>query len=740
MKTLRTIGTALLAAFAVLGCCLFTGCEKDSLETKGFVLYYTGMTDIGPSQSGTIARPTYKNGTPSDFAITKVNLDGESYDNENLFSIDPATGAISIQSSRETKTGLYSISVSCVVDGKTHGFADAVQVKFLQAVPAEITVNPASVDVKLADLNGFNENPELPTAQVETDGDHISITNYTILNVKFNGTVIEGKVDLFSISGTGEITINPSSAFRSGVYTLDLKLFTAVADAESTEGIFENAFTVNVTSEPLSLTYSPNPARMEEETEGKPLTKFTSAVPAYEGSRDEIVFSFEKIEPATDKIKIDSETGVISIDEGHGFKVGDSFVMDVRVVNKYSAEGVLFPEALTLNVIEFIAPIENFSYSTSEVIQQVRFSVKPAEGLVGDYVNFAFTEGISEEDAQNLSIDAETGEISAKKGHGLSLGEHKVGIRAFNDKNEQTAEFAFTVVPNPNFFTYFSYGNNLGLTEEQTRGASQFRVSSEAELAELALSVAGNDIPEGVPVKWEIVRRLNADGSKIDETTGQISLAGWKANNTGILVIRATAGEGDAAVSVTLPVCINYSSTITPTDGSKCTISYNPFVFRVNPRTGGRFTVPTFSNSVEATSIFMDYRRTFNWVNLNGVRSDGTEHESGRVDKADATGSTFLRNVWAKYIEYNSKANYASKHAVSYFENVADLSQALLYVDNTEGENKLSIVVNPNKFYDDGWADGLFHGQITCSTKSSNVGNGAQFFPVVIWFDKNYNE
>jgi hypothetical protein len=156
--------TAILTA--VIALTSFNACKEDSLETKGFVLYYTGMTDIGPSMSGIISSPTYKGGVPSGFAITSVSLEGSSYSG-NAFTIDPNTGAISIVSTKDMVIGKYLISVSCLSDGKTCEFKDAVEVTFLKAVPESITVNPSTLEVQYSDVTGLTTG-DLPTAQVET--------------------------------------------------------------------------------------------------------------------------------------------------------------------------------------------------------------------------------------------------------------------------------------------------------------------------------------------------------------------------------------------------------------------------------------------------------------------------------------------------------------------------------------------------------------------------------------------
>ena len=78
-------------------------------------------------------------------------------------------------------------------------------------------------------------------------------------------------------------------------------------------GIFENALEINVTSRPLSLTYTPNEGKIEEEGELSPETTFQSNLPVLKGSTEGLAYSISSISPSTDKITIDPTTGVLSV-------------------------------------------------------------------------------------------------------------------------------------------------------------------------------------------------------------------------------------------------------------------------------------------------------------------------------------------------------------------------------------------------------------------------------------------
>lgn len=139
---LRIMMVAALTVFCV-------SCDKtETTDSTGFILYYLGITDIGPSMSYTLKAPAYKGSTPYDFTITKVTLNEESFSNNDNFVINTETGEITIQNTDAMASGLYSISVGCYSNGKFFDFKDAVQVNMLLAVPEGVTVEPAEVLVK----------------------------------------------------------------------------------------------------------------------------------------------------------------------------------------------------------------------------------------------------------------------------------------------------------------------------------------------------------------------------------------------------------------------------------------------------------------------------------------------------------------------------------------------------------------------------------------------------------------
>lgn len=740
----RFLGVLTVMVFALLG---ITSCsETETTDKTDFILYYTSMTDIGPGMSSDIAQPSYKGATPSDFTITGVTLDGQAYTG-NLFEINPTSGTVHIESDETTPVGVYKISVSCVAGGSTFTYNDIISVNFLKRVPEGITVTPEALVADFADIIDANSTAELPTAQVTTEQNHISITGYSISNVRWGETIVDNKKSpMFAVSSDGTISIvRGSNAIEPGLYTIDLKLNTAVSGSDSEEGLFANALTVNVTSKPLALTYATG--KLEEATEESGNTSFVSQVPTFKGSTDGIAYSIESVSPASDKFVIDAKTGVISVTEGHGLKSGEKYSVSVRVKNDYSTEGVVFNNVFTLNVVEYIEPISNFAYEMTPVTEQVEFEIPVKAGFKGAEPVFVF-ESISAEDKNIVSLDEKTGTISGKKGHKLTLGEHKFTVKASNDKNSETAELIINVTENPNKFTYIRYGNNLGLTPAENY-ANQFRLADKEEFngnAEfstpetdskktLTWSVSGIDV--GGTSTWNKV--------KIDSKTGKLTLNALPNEQKCVVVlVKATAGSGKKAYSITVPVFFHNSNA----DKTNGKIEYTPFVLQVNPKKGGRSVTPTITNTIDMSKFVLDFRRDPIYYNINGEYQDGTPLESGGTQKH--TKGYYKQSPFMKALWDQCGAGYGAKAPMSYFNGnnpKANLTDKTLgYVDNADGDNKFSVVINANQFCqhaEDGqdvlaWANGVVIMSMTYSDNVTNVNKGTETGPIVFWLDTNF--
>lgn len=690
--------------------------DSETTDSTEFAIYYAGVTDIGPSMNFTLDGPTYIGGAPSDFSIVSVTLDGEAYDT-NSFTIDSSTGAISISNTSELPVGLYALTISCYSNGNYYEFKDIVTVNMMKKVPDGISVEPSQISVDYGDIIDTESTVELPTAQVTTDGEHISISKYLIANVRKDGVLVEDN-DFFEISNSGEITIvRGESNIQPGKYVLDLKLTTAIVDEESEEGIFENAIEIDVTSKPLSLTYTPNSVRVEENTE------YVSATPVIVGSTEGLTYTIKSVSPENSPISIDSSTGILTLAADNNMEIGTQCTVSVNVSNEYGNKD--FENVYTITIVDFIEPITAFEYENTEaIIQGVAFE-HPVANIQGDEVAYSFVNLDSQ--LSDLNIDPTTGTISAKQGNSIPVGEHTVTVLAKNTKSEKTANFILTIKENPYYFTYVHWGNNLNLSPAKNY-ASQYRVTSKDELAALSIPVAESDIPEGIEVTWKIERgSFAAETISIDQK-GTISFTAdaWTDYKVHMAIVKVTAGKGEAGeTTVKIPVFIDCSKA-----QNGVTVSYTPFVFQVNPRTGGSSAVPTVTGA--ESGILMDYRRTFNYYNINGPE----EHKNGQPKVEDS----FMNSVWTAYYTAIGSAtvNTGARGPLSYYDNSSRISVPLGYVD----PSNLSVKINPNKWQNDyGYANGVMIGQMTFVTDGNSgnlVGSNNQIFPIAIWFDTKF--
>ena len=323
--------------------------------------------------------------------------------------------------------------------------------------------------------------------------------------------------------------------------------------------------------------------------------------------------------------------------------------------------------------------------------------------------------------------------VSAAQMHEITPGDYTVVVKASNFVGEITGTMNLHVDEHPCYFTYIRYGNNLGLDE--TTEASQFRFHSLSEIQSMGTIAPKTDFnPDGgATLTWSSEAKFQSAGISIDRNTGVLTLGTTEANfarEMPIIFVTATATLDDFSYSHVVPVFFHYAKEV-----NGITLEYTPFVFRTSPRLGGRSSVPVLGGA-DASNFLIDYRRSPQYWNLNGERSDGTPHESGAI--AD---NQFLTNLWTTY-----GAGTGSKDPMGFFRGTdidrSNLSRKLGYVDNTSGSsNKYSVVVNPNLWNDDGWADGVFMMTMTFTVDGSinNVNGGTEIRPIAIWLDKSLN-
>jgi hypothetical protein len=689
------------------------GCKKEEVvDSTSFAIYYTGMTDIGPSMSGVIASPSFIGAQPDSFEIMSITLDGTAYSG-NSFEINKDNGSVSIKETSGIPVGRYKLTISCYSSGTRYEFKDAIEVNMMKPVPDGITVQPNKLTVNYSDIIDPQSTVELPTAQVTTDKNHVSIRKYEIAKSDFS--------KYFAISSSGVISILRGDAtLVPGKYVLSLKLTTGASGTD--EGIFQNAIEIDVISKPLALTYTPSLGKIEEESALSGKTSFTSNVPVLKGSLNDLVYSIKSISPATNKITINPQTGVIFISENHGFTAGQQYKVTVNAKNTYDQAGVDFNDVFVLDVVKFIEPIQLFTYQNKNATQAVAFDVNPDAGFKGDEVRFEFI-ALPASLQGKVSLNAQ-GTISAVKGNSIALGSYAIKVKATNPKNESIASFTLTVGANPNYFTYVRYGNNLGLAPAENF-ANQFRIPVGAALSTVKPTPTTD---AKVSLIYEIKNVYQGSGTTINPTTGQITLAGIAAPQCGIFMVTATAGKGTPEEYVVqTPVFVHNSEPVKAPNGEMAVIEYSPFALQVNPNTGARSAKPAITGITDKSKLTMDYRRTFNYYNFFGTQLSGQP----------TVVNSFLRGLFDKYAESKGiNPNYGSRDPFSYYVNKTSLTQPLAYVD----ANTLELVVNPNKWiYNGEAANGAMIGQITFETNGNDpINSASQLFPIVLWFDTKF--
>ena len=694
------------AALTALCAVVLAACEDDDTKSGDLQLFYPTVVDIGPSMNFVSGTPTYYGPAPSNFSIAGITLDDKAFTSE-CFSIGADTGMVSISNTDALDPGTYKLTIACQAGGGAYRFENIFVVRMVSATPEAIEVSEPTLVIPYAEL----ETTEA-SVTVAPVGESVSILNYSLVQA-------EG-FEYFTISKDGVVTYNAefTGEVMPGSYPLPVKIETYAGSAT-----YENLLTARITSEPLEVRYPSASGRMEYNM------AFQGSTPSLKGSPDEVVWAIKQVIPAegtdpTDKIKIDPATGVVSVDAGSELPIDASYTLDLTVKNSFGSTD--FDGAYTLSVIEFIAPIESdkFGYEDAVAIQGGEFKVSKKAGFVGDEVTFSLGDVPAGVQGQ-ISIDPMTGDVSAAKGHSIPMGTYDIPVKASNLKGEAETTFKLTVNENPYYFTTITYGNNLGLTPFENY-ANQFYFAAAADFTELTPTT---DAKPGTKLSWSIKIKHQCSGTLIDSETGAITPKGFKSGNGGLVLVTATAGEGEVGeTSITVPVFFSFHVPV-----SGVTVRYKPFVMQVNPRRGGTSVVPEITGVPNLSSFLLDYRRTFNYYNIGGPAS----HKDGTPA---ASTDTFLYQMWKAY--YNSigsaTVGTGSKDPISYYVNTARLGSALAYVEPATK----SVVVNANKWIDSNnvAANGAFIAQMTFVTdgNSGGINSGSQIFPIWIWFDEKF--
>ena len=744
----------------------FGSCEKDRFtDGDKFLLFYPDVTDIGPSTNMTL-QPTYHGAKPYDFKVYNVKFNGETIQTE-CFGIEADNGRLLITDTDGLAVGVYSISISCKSGGQSYEFPDIIKVNMMKPVPDGVKVEPAEIVLMLTQVNNVNSEEVFPTAQIITEGNHVSIKSYRIANVTRDGVKMADWTGFFTIDeATGLIEIEKNGTFVAGKYVFDFRLVTSAAGASSEEGLFADAFTVDIVSPPVSLAYDPEIKRVEQGSE------FVSAAPAYVASGKDLKFELKAVYPENLPLTIDAATGVLTLAAENGLNVGDQVQISIKVTNAYGTKD--FDQITGIEIVDFIQPISKLSYNDSTVWHGTGYSLKPVE-VDGDDVKFSLVdlpEALSE-----LTIDENTGVISIAKGNKVEKGDYTVTVKVVNDKGEMTDDIALKVVDNPYFFTKVSWGNNLGLTPVGDY-ASQHRVIL-TENTDIPVVKEASDITEE---GWNNVKFTMIGGSlpkigrdaKIEESTGVITTIptayiassgrGIAYKRAHVAMIEVTVGAGTSGETTRkFPVFFDFNSPRYDPNNSTVnpvyTIEFNPFVFQCNPKKGGYFVKPVIkdeSGNEVSPEVLADISMTFlgysagvhpYYWNLGGPET----HLDGNMS---VTGG-FLYQMWTKYYKAAGKSPaYTNVNPLySYHTDAKLLSARIAYIMNRQlesftDEDHLKLYVVPEKWVDEEgqYADGVLMAQVRMGFKdnegkvypASSTISQYQLYPFFIWFDTEF--
>lgn len=714
-EILKSWPVLLVVAFS--GLCLgLSSCEPEGItDTSEFSLYYPGITDIGPSTNFSV-NPTYHGAVPSDFRIYMITHDGELFETE-CFAVDTTSGEVTLSGTDDLPVGHYGISISCVSAGKEYSFENAVTVNMMKAVPDGISMEPAEISARLEDvISGL---VELPVSQVVTEGGHISVKSYKIASVRRNGVLFSGYADFFKINTSGEVSIiGGNDALLPGKYVFDFKLNTYIVGDDSEEGIYQDALTINITSAPLSLTFSPSQGKVEAGLAMK------SKAPVVNGSLDGLKFDIMSVTPRCEWVEIEPSTGVLTIAEGNDLVIGDRYVVSMTATNKFGSAD--FQDVYTITVVDYIEPITEFSYaSLDDVIQTLPLNATPV--IKGEDVTYYFKDELPAE-LSELTLNAETGVLTAPKGNNIPVGDYSVTIVAENIKSRMEAVFTFRILDNPYYFTTVRWGNNLGLTPIEDY-ADQFRFTEKGK--DYVIPIVFDDIPDDAPVKFAAEKLWSQDQVSLDES-GRLTITTSRFERPmNVIKVNVTVG-GDDPAAITRSFFVFYHNRFTI--NSKYTIEYTPFVFQVNPKTGGSSVSPVVldasGNDISST-FAMDYRGTFNFWCFDGTYSASAE-------KPSVSGS-FLYEMWKSYYTGIGSAtvNTGERNPISAYNTNAQYRLAYYRQED------LKLVVNPDRWRDsDGnYANGIFLGetQVDNNGKTDPVtSSGPRTYVIWVWFDTKF--
>lgn len=294
----------------------------------------------------------------------------------------------------------------------------------------------------------------------------------------------------------------------------------------------------------------------------------------------------------------------------------------------------------------------------------------------------------------------------------------------------------------PYNFTYVRWGNNVGLDAKKYPAMYRVEMGSEA----IKVPILESDIPEGAEVTFKLTNHSNLStkpmGAKISKS-GVVTITPTTQSSQIIGVHEASitvtvGGESPDAVTKSFPFFVDQQGV----NAEGYRVQADPFVFVVNPTTGGTSGAITCTKDGAATGAFnIDFRRNLAYWNYYGP----TTYKDGTTDKDHKDGNlsadSYMSLFWKKYYTATGKSfNIGSVDPISYWNNASgSLEAALGYIDPTT--KQMSIKAGTFVDADGNAASGVFYGTMQYNvTEGSNPISDkfGEVRPLAIYFDPTF--
>lgn len=692
----------------------FHACDDDDIR-RVVSLQYMEIGDIGTGMTFE-ARP-YTRGNLTDFTISQVKFNGEVKEVSG-FAINAESGVITLVHNNTLEPGLYTLTVSCKVNGIPETFQDVLTVNLLAPAPQVFKYKSPLITFEY----GYRD-----TAYVSEISESVTIQKFILSK--------EGDSPYFQIDGTtGTITLNPNNKFDEpwpGHYKPTVGIVTP-AGTQYYPGIVE----FNITSAPLKLNYE---VPVKETEKGY---SDTSAMPIYMGSPDQLVYAIKSAvsgEKTTDKLHITAD-GRIYVDKDNETMEQGEYQIALTITNQYGTKD--FDHVFTWKIVNYITPIENFTYPETNANRLKAFNIAVADDFKGDGVTFSFANTLPAA-LSDLTINSTTGEISAPQGHKIPIGDYPINIKAINSKAPEgvTTILTLHITEHPNYFT-LSYGNNLGLTPVENYASQYSFAKDDGNTAAIETTIPVVTTYSGIT--YQIASRyssakhsiVNDDYffAEINSSTGELHIKakGQGAGAIHHLIIEATKGTGEDAYKVKIPVFIQSR----PDNSEPTTYTYQPFVLKVNPKTGGVSGNPVFNSKLaaahEANNLKIDFNK--NQLVYFDFREDFQDLSSVYPGSGNEmySQSKLLNYLWD---QYKKRAGSLTGHQPISNTEGNDFSTnkgfKLCYIDPTD----FKVYVNPEIWKDENgnYANGMFW----CKAVYKGGASGNSY-AIVLWFDPEF--